>query len=75
MKFKRQFSADLYHARLASGLTQDEIAQAVGITLRTYQYIEKGETIPHGDTLLKLVYLLNLDIERYRAVLTAQSSE
>ena len=72
MKFKKQLSADLYHARDNSGFTQAEIAERVGISVRNYQYIEKGEIIPHGDTLLKLIYLFDLDIDRYRESLGMQ---
>ena len=66
MKFKKQLSADLYHARDNSGFTQAQVAERVGISVRNYQYIEKGEIIPHGDTLLKLIYLFDLDIDHYR---------
>ena len=66
MKFKKQLSTDLYHARDNSGFTQAQVAERVGISVRNYQYIEKGEIIPHGDTLLKLIYLFDLDIDHYR---------
>ena len=75
MKFKRRFSADLYHARCAAGLTQDKVAELIGISPRAYQYIEKGKTIPRGDTLLKLIYLFELDIDRYREALKTQSCD
>ena len=69
MKFKKQLSGDLYHARDNSGFTQAEVAERVDTSVRNYQHIEKGETIPRGDTLLKLIYLFDLDIDRYREVL------
>ena len=69
MKFNTSFSKDLYHARKKFGFTQAEVAERVDTSVRNYQYIEKGEIIPHGDTLLKLIYLFDLDIDRYREVL------
>ena len=69
MKFNTLFSKDLYHARKKFGFTQAEVAERVDTSVRNYQYIEKGKTIPHGDTLLKLIYLFELDIDRYREVL------
>ena len=69
MKFKTLFSKDLYYARKNLKFTQAEVAEKVDISERSYQYIEKGETIPHGDTLLKLIYLFDLDIDRYREAL------
>ena len=69
MEFNTLFSKDVYHARDKSGFTQAEVAEKVDINLRTYQYIEQGKTIPRGGTLLKLIYLFDLDIDRYREVL------
>ena len=69
MEFSTLFSKDVFHAREKSKLTQAKVAEIVGISVRNYQYIEKGEIIPHGDTLLKLIYLFDLDIDRYREVL------
>ena len=69
MEFSTLFSADIYHARDKSGFTQAEVAEKVDISLRNYQYIEQGRVIPRGGTLLKLIYLFDLDIDRYREVL------
>lgn len=36
--------ADVIHsARLRKGLTQEEVAEKVGISMRTYQQLEHGE--------------------------------
>lgn len=72
MKFKKKLSADLYHARDNSGFTQAKVAEMVDTSVRNYQHIEKGETIPRGDTLLKLIYLFDLDINCYRESLEIQ---
>ena len=46
--------------RQAKGLTQEEIARKIDITLRNYQYIEKGTNIPNVITALKICKLLNV---------------
>ena len=43
------------------GLTQQTLADAVGVQLRTYQKWEKGETIPDGYNLIKLMNYLNIE--------------
>ena len=75
MKFNTLFSKDVFHAREKSGLTQAEVAEKVDISLRNYQYTEQGRFIPRGGTLLKLIYLFDLDIDRYREVLGMPKSE
>lgn len=43
--------------REATGLKQQSIADRVGVSLRTWQAIERGENIPTGQTLLKIAEL------------------
>lgn len=46
--------ANLKQARQAAGLTQKQVAEYVGITIRSYQRIESGEimgNIEHWDAL------------------------
>ena len=43
-------------------MTQDELAHILGITVRTYQYIEHGQRKPSYDVILKLQELFNSDI-------------
>lgn len=42
-------------------ITQKKLADAVGVRLRTYQKWEKGESIPDGYNLIKLMNYLNID--------------
>ena len=46
--------------RLACGMTQQEVATAIGASVRTYQKWEKGETIPDGHNLLRLMNWLQI---------------
>ena len=45
--------------RSSKGLSQEELAQQAGISLRTVQRIENDETEPRGDTLVRLAAALN----------------
>ena len=53
---------NLKKARLGRSITQDELAHTLGITVRTYQYIEHGQRKPSYDVILKLQKLFNSDI-------------
>ena len=53
---------NLKKARLSRNMTQDELAHILGITVRTYQYIEHGQRKPPYDVILKLQELFNSDI-------------
>ncbi len=44
--------------RLSKGLSQDELAQKAGLSIRTIQRIENNETKPHGDTIKKIFKVL-----------------
>jgi transcriptional regulator with XRE-family HTH domain len=40
--------------RIKQGLSQEELADKTGLSLRTIQRIENGESVPRGDTLKRL---------------------
>ena len=67
MSFRTHFGHDIYHIRMdkLKG-TQQQIADAVFISLREYQKIEKGEISPGSEIFLRLVFFLNVNIENYR---------
>ena len=48
-----------YRKRL--DVTQQELADAIGIRIRTYQKWEKGDTIPDGYNLIRLMNYLDID--------------
>lgn len=50
-------------ARLGKSMTQDELSHILGITVRTYQYIEYGQRKPSYDVILKLQTLFQCSIE------------
>lgn len=48
--------------RTAKNLSQEEVARTVEITLRQYQNIEKGTSIPNAKVALRICRLLECDI-------------
>ena len=49
-----QLGERLKELRNRKGLSQEQLAEDSGLSLRTIQRIEKNETVPRGDTLKKL---------------------
>lgn len=48
-------------ARIRAGYTQENIARALNITLRSYIKIEKGENLPNVRTGLRLAFYFGVD--------------
>ncbi|WP_146035304.1 helix-turn-helix domain-containing protein, partial [Formosa algae] len=46
--------------RNRKGFSQEQLAEESKLSLRTVQRIEKGESIPRGDTLIKLTQALGV---------------
>ena len=66
MSLKSAFSTQILHARSERRLTQAQVAEAVCISVRWYQKIEKGITLPNSEILLRLILFLQLDVEVFR---------
>ncbi len=49
--------------RKRKGLTQEELSDLAKINLRTLQRIEKGETVPRGNTMKMLCSVLEINME------------
>lgn len=49
--------------RIRQGLSQDELASQSGLSLRTIQRIENGESDPRGDTLKRLAQALHVSMD------------
>jgi transcriptional regulator with XRE-family HTH domain len=54
-------STRIRDARAERGLTQDETARRVGVTMRAYQRWEEGASLPHRRNLDKLHEVLDVD--------------
>lgn len=57
------FGERLRKRRVALGVTQETVAEQVGISLRWYQMIERGENTVSIDTLLGLSRVLTVSVD------------
>lgn len=62
MNLKFKFASLILNSRLDAGLTQSEVAEAVGISVRWIQRVESGQRLPGSLTLLRLIKFFNIDI-------------
>jgi transcriptional regulator with XRE-family HTH domain len=60
-----ELSARIRAARRHRGLTQQEVAHKVGITVRSISGWERGKAIPHLDTLEALARALGQDPDKF----------
>ena len=56
----QNLAAKAKNLRNRKGFSQEQLAEESKLSLRTIQRIEKGETIPRGDTLVKLAQTLEV---------------
>lgn len=66
MSFELLFSRDLLDARKSRNLSQEDVADRAGISVREYQNIESGRHCPRVITFLILVFLFDIDIYAYQ---------
>ncbi|SHJ48799.1 protein of unknown function [Hymenobacter daecheongensis DSM 21074] len=52
--------------RKSKGLSQELLAEQSGVSLRTIQRVEQGETMPRGYTLQALAAALGVELEAFR---------
>ena len=61
MTMKYRFSSQVLHARLSRKLTQERAAELLGISVRWYKQIEKGEVLPSAELALKIMAEFEID--------------
>lgn len=66
MSFSSVLSHELYHARKALKLTQQDVADKTGISVRWYQQLEKGADMPSALTLMRLILILGIRVDVFR---------
>ena len=57
------FSLMLFHLRKERGLKQQEVADGLGISLRAYQYYERGEREPQVSVLIRMADYFDLSLD------------
>lgn len=53
----------LQELKISRNLLQKDIAQAVGLSLRAYQYYERGERHPTANTLIALADYFDVSLD------------
>lgn len=66
------FSELIREARIKKGLTQKEVAEALGISLHHYQHFEYTDRIPAGQLMIKLVRFFDFDLDVVNEILENQ---
>lgn len=57
------FTENLKYYRINSGLSQEKLAEIAGVSIRTIQRLESGDTDPRGDTVIRLSKALDISPE------------
>jgi len=64
-ELKKQFGRRTQHLRLAAKMTQEQLADEVGVTIESISNIERGIYGPSFDTLEKLARALKLPVKQF----------
>ena len=65
------FGELLRRHRAAAGLTQEELAERAGLSVRGLRYLERGLHRPYRDTVQRLLEVLDLSPEDHRLLAPA----
>ncbi len=63
MNLAKRFAALILESRTRRNLTQGEVAERAGISLRWYQKIESGARLPSTAVALRLIFTLDIELE------------
>lgn len=63
-----ELSERIKELRSQHGFSRDEMAKRAGLSLRTIQRIESGDTVPRGDTLRRIAEVFTLKAEDLKDV-------
>jgi transcriptional regulator with XRE-family HTH domain len=59
----RRLGVNIRKARIARGLTQEEVAQRIHLALELYQRMEEGTYLPSVETFTTLYYVLDVPLD------------
>lgn len=62
---EKKLAEKLKNRRVQKGFSQELLAENSGISLRTIQRIENGESIPRGDTLIRIANSLDVSVSEF----------
>ena len=70
MQIVKKFAIRAVQSRKKLGYTQEDVAEAISVSVRWYQKIESGERLPGTITAIKIILFLHLDVEDFREEVT-----
>mgnify|MGYP000121196443 CR=1 FL=1 len=62
-QFSKNFAKNLKEERLLHHMTQQKLAEQIGIKTQSYQAYESGLSMPTVENLLKISLILNISID------------
>lgn len=74
-RFTKAFGDEIYYARKEMKYTQEQVAEFADISHRWYQALESGKRCPGGDILLKLIFVLHIDIAVFQKPLGVEAED
>ncbi len=66
MTLQAKLARQVTDARKRLKYTQQEVAEAISVSVRWYQKIESGKRLPGTVVTMRLMLFLNLDLEAFR---------
>ena len=63
MSINRSFSGKLYDYRVRHGLTQKEMAERCGLSLRHYQDLGMGRSLPKLENAVRMAAILDISLD------------
>lgn len=64
----RNVHVKIKELRESKGLSQEELSEKAGISLRTIQRMENGESIPRGSTLKNIASSLDVSLDYFNTI-------
>ncbi len=61
MSLRQRFASAVFHARKEMGITQDQAAEALGISTGWFQQIEYGHVVPGGELVIKIFVFFGIN--------------
>lgn len=68
----KRFAKEICRSRNKKGYTQSAVAEMLGMSLRWYQRIEKGENLPGTENFIKLLILPEVNVDVLKELITEE---
>ena len=62
---RKTFGSYVKKCRKNKKMTQQQLADAIGVQAKTISYIERGENYPTQDNIFKIAFVLDMSLDEY----------